>query len=54
MHRIPAGAAVLACVLAVAASGCGGSSDDSPGVASVGQGDASSDTFMDDLRPAGK
>ena len=44
MQRIPAGAAVLACVLAVAASGCGGSSDDSPGVASVGQGDGSSDT----------
>jgi hypothetical protein len=44
MQRIPAGAAVLACVLAVAASGCGGSSDDSPGVASVGQGGGSSDT----------
>jgi hypothetical protein len=44
MQRIPAGAAVLACVLAAAASGCGGASDDSPGVASVGQGDGSSDS----------
>jgi hypothetical protein len=42
MQRIPAGAAVLACVLAAAASGCGGASDDGNGVASVGQGDGSS------------
>jgi hypothetical protein len=44
MQRIPAGAAVLACVLAATASGCGGSSDDPDGVASVAQGDGSADS----------